>query len=389
MTLMMAIGVAIQTPPDLPAAAARAPSSDAIVVTAQRNADALAKCLRQGCPPIQDMTASIAVAEDLFARGDYRQARSVLGRSIARNKRHAATLPVAVAALYEASANVNLHLGDSRAFRDDTANRVRIIRASAPADSDRQVLAGTLLGDMWFSLGEIRQADISYRTARSEAARLGMDRLAAFLDLRRVGLRIAGKNLSEAETLLAGVENGGVADAAVRRTAAAMRVRLASASKRGPALDRAIAAFAALPASPDPILLKYDAIHESTAEAVERASRAWGIPEANIPSGAAVTHWIDVGFSIGADGTVRDAEVLRGTMQADRVAAILRHIRSRRYARLALAEGSSSVYRVERYTLRSRLDLVKGSLIRQRAGAAKLEMLDITNSYAPPPESGA
>lgn len=383
--LVLTLSLALQTagaPP--PVEASNSPSD--IVVIAQRNADALARCLRDGRSPMDDIKASIAVAEQTFVDGDYRGARSILARSIARNKRHASALPTAVAALYEASANVNLHYGDQRSYRQDVANQVRIIRDAAPAGGAQRVVAATLLGDMWLALGDSHQAEMSYRSAASHAVELGQPKLAAYVDLRRVSLHLAAGDTSKAADILREVDAGSFAtDAGVKATASAMRVRLASARKDDAALERALAELAALSPGGAPVLLKADPIHVSAAMDAERSQREWNTPVGSIPLGSASLRWIDVGFLIGPEGRVRDVEVLRGGMSVERTGAVLRHIRSRRYAQFTPEDGAIGSYRVERYTLRSPMGMELGSLIRRRTGAPQLEMIDITRSHAPPP----
>lgn len=384
--MIVALLLSVQGVGAAPPPAEQTEASSEIVVIAQRNADALAKCLREGCPPIDDIKASIAVAEHSFAAGDYRGARSILARSISRNKRHAADLPIAVAALYEASSNVNLHYGDQRAYRNDVADRVRIIRDSAPAGSAQRVLAAALLGDMWLAVGKISQAEMSYRSAASQAVEMGHPKLAAYIDLRRVSLHLTGDDTGEAADVLRKVETGALAnDPGVKAAVLGMRVRVASARKDGAALERALAELATLPTGREPALLQSEPIGSSASMEAERSQLEWGTPVGNIPLSSGGIRWIDVGFVIGPEGRTRDAEVLRGRMGSERTDAVLRHIASRRYAPFTPEDGAIGAYRVERYTLRSALGLQTGSLIRRRAGAPELEMIDITRTYAPPP----
>lgn len=369
--------------------AERSAVSTEIVVIAQRNADALAKCLREGCPPLDDIKASIAVAEHSFAAGDYRGARSILARSISRNKGHAGDLPTAVAALYEASSNVNLHYGDERSYRSDVANRVRIMRNSAPAGSAQRVVAATLLGDMWLALGDAYQAEVTYRSAASQADEMGQPKLAAFVDLRRVSLHLAGRDTREAADLLRKVETGPFgADPGVSAAAVAMRIRLASARRDAAGLERALTALATLPRGQEPVLLQSEPVRASIAIETERGYREWGTRVGNIPLSSAGLKWIDVGFVISPEGRTRDAEILRGRMSGERTEAVLQHIASRRYVPFIPDDGALGSYRVERYTLRSPLGFEIGSLIRRRAGAPQLEVIDITRTYAPPPVEG-
>lgn len=383
----LVLALALQSAAAEPQPPATGAVQDQILVIARRNAAALERCLTAGCPPIDDIKASIAVAEHSFYNGDYRGARSVLARSISRNKGYAKEMPAAVAALYEASSNVNLHFGDRRAYRSDIANRVEIMRESAPGDTMQQIAASALLGDMWLATGASDQADRAYRGVAAQAIASGEPRLGAYFDLRRANIHLASRHFAEAERVLRTVERGAFAsDPGLRQAIAGFRIRLASARGDSAGLERALADLATLRPRETPVLLSYNPIALSTQQGVEAASREWGTPVGNVALSSGGYAWMDIGFEIGADGRTREAQVLRGRMNAERTAAITRHIASRRYSPFTPEAGATGTYRVERYTLRGPRGVPKGSNVVQRVGAQQLEMMDITRSYLAPPD---
>ena len=90
--------------------------------------------------------------------------------------------------------------------------------------------------------------------------------------------------------------------------------------------------------------------------------------------------WIDVGFRVGADGRVRDVDVLRRSTEktTDWVEPVLAQIRGRRYAPLAVAPGSVSALRVERHTYTAAWGSVTGGGIRRQTGDPQVVVTDLT-----------
>ena len=91
-----------------------------IVVTArslENTSRDLAACLERGCPPEEDIAASLAYAENLFVAGEYRDASSILRKAIGRNSRYDERLPEEVSGLYRAYSRVSEHLGEANSFK--------------------------------------------------------------------------------------------------------------------------------------------------------------------------------------------------------------------------------------------------------------------------------
>lgn len=364
---------------------AASPDLPDIVVQAERNEEALRRCLATGCPAMDDIKASIAVAEQLFADGAHRDARDLLSESIRRNKSHAPTMPLAVAALYEASATVNEHYGDMDQYRRAFANRVRTIRDNLPVDSTATLVASALLGDMWLSLGKDRQAELAYDAASRDAARLDRPQLSQFIALRVATLQLsrgfqerAGKMLDDLAA------RPGADEPAVRAASLAVRARLASVRGDDRAFDQAIEGLKSLPASEEPNLIVSYPLAATRAEAARQWRSRFPLPK-RLPAGGKATSFADIGFVIGADGRVGEVEVLRGELPPVWLPLVTDQIATRRYAPLNLEPGSPGVLRVERYSLRGRFSAGTGSFIRTRGPAEEFTVVDLTSRYAPKP----
>lgn len=96
---------------------------------------------------------------------------------------------------------------------------------------------------------------------------------------------------------------------------------------------------------------------------------------------------MDVGFSIGADGHVESAEILRGSELTGWAKPIVKAIAQRRYTPAVEPDDLAGRYRVERYTLTADFVVPGRSLIRRRAGLKRFEQIDLT--VAPPQPASA
>ncbi len=94
-----------------------------------------------------------------------------------------------------------------------------------------------------------------------------------------------------------------------------------------------------------------------------------------------VGKWADVGFWIGADGRVRDVEVLRSEGGESWLKPVFAQIKGRIYAPLK-ADGNDGVpgfFMIERYSLTARWTTDgTGTNLRRREPTPRIERLDIT-----------
>jgi hypothetical protein len=100
--------------------------------------------------------------------------------------------------------------------------------------------------------------------------------------------------------------------------------------------------------------------------------------------------WADVSFLIGADGKVRDVDVLRESpkMQGDWISPVTAMVAKRRYAPVDVPPGIDGIRRIERYTMAAYSFKSTGSRMDRRA-APRLEMLDLTFDTPAKPAAGS
>jgi hypothetical protein len=362
-----------------------------VVVTGERLKAIYDQCRARGCTPLRDAQASIAWAETLFRDGRYDDAKNVLRDAAGRAKRHAASDPKPVAAVYEAYATVAWQEGDQFIYRQATAARVRTLRENLPAVDPAVVAASLALGDMWLRLRSNPDAERAYVAAECEGISAELPGVAIRARLARARLRHAAGDRRAADALLATVtELPGGDDPASRAAVEVTRLRMAAADGRAASTDALVAALRQASVA-QPVLLSQPPYPAVAAQALERRPapkgpysdyELWKVSEAT-SSGAFITPilWADIGFRIRPDGATAEAEVLQGSPRRGWTAAYLKQIAGRRYSAVGPADGEG-VYRVERFTLRPDYGRPSGSLIRRRVGWADLEVLDLTDPSA-------
>lgn len=364
----------------LPAVAqGQAPRNDGqtIVVTGKRIEDtrrALEACLARKCPPLEDMAATMAHAENLFIGGDYSKARSTVQASARRNDRFARQHPQEVATLHRADARISIHLGDGETYRTSTVGAVRALRKGLD-ENHLTVLTGRFeVAEMHARLGRFDEASRAYSAIASDAARAGARDLAATAELRRAWLDYrefkSSKYLQPLERLAEST------DPELRNSRLAALVLLARVDREK-----------GKPAGPDRLV-------EALADArLDKPTLLWappvGVPEAeddrtpsyndqtmSTPGQAFDNTWADIGFWVKPDGRVSEAEVLRSSGPQGWLKPVLSSIGRRIYSKTADPAGS---YRVERYTWTSLIRPERsGSRLQQRSPQGRIEYVDLT-----------
>lgn len=176
--------LAQQAPRMPPGAVANGPE---VVVTAVPLKDAqaaLAACLAQHCPPDKDIEATLAVAELQFVAGDYKDARGVMLKSIARNHRFAKTYPVAVSDVLRANSRVAAHLGETDAYHSGALDVVSALKAGLPETDERVLGAQIELADSFAKTGRPEAAVELYRRVAKRAHASGHPRAEGYALLR-------------------------------------------------------------------------------------------------------------------------------------------------------------------------------------------------------------
>ncbi|MEO0500971.1 MAG: hypothetical protein AAF205_10505 [Pseudomonadota bacterium] len=168
-----------------------------IVVTARKldeTEKALDDCLARDCPPLEDIAASIAHAEEQFMIGEYRDARATLTGAISRNREYGAEYPVPMSGLYRAAGRTAEHLGLTRRLKTDLYHMRDVLKTHAPTELPARITTEIELGDGMMKMGETSLADDIFARAETMAREHGEHRMAAIATLRRVALLLYYRN---------------------------------------------------------------------------------------------------------------------------------------------------------------------------------------------------
>ncbi len=370
-----------------------APANNDIVVTGrslQDTADALAACIARGCPPDEDIAATLAHAENQFITGNYRDARGTMLSSIRRNDNHARQFPVEVSDLYRANGRVAAHLGETRAYQMAVLNMRDTLADSLPAGDGRVLAARVEVADSRARLGYPDEAREGYIRIAADAAAANEPRIAAFAKIRLATLDLPkdkddrrSDRERAARTALTEIAGQG---AAVGADLALMaEVMLARVERDDGDLTRTqnlMARFAQGGGVRRPLLLSSQPIDlqdSAGGSSEERSGNVLSRLTAGVDD-----RWIDVGYWINADGRVSDYEVLRNRGGVGGwTTAVERSVKSRQYAPLAGERGiaSAGFYIVERYTLTAGIEsgaACTGSRLRCREPNLRVERIDLT-----------
>lgn len=361
-----------------------------IVVTARSLADTeadLKKCLARGCPPDEDIKATLAHAENQFVEGDYRNARETLARSLGRNRKHKGQYPIEVSDLLRANGNVAVHLGESDVYRLSVLDMRDTLKGALKPDDYRVFGAEIEVADSRMKLGYREEASDKYLQIEKQALAKGLPQVAAIARLRDLSLRVQWAEVEK--TAFRKKDANDAIDAFLAQPTAGaeqfkivaevLKSRLDRSSGNSETTDKLIARYAALGGTAQPLLLHSKPIEMNEAQAARAAA---GGSDLNRRGTQVVDkRWVDVGFWIGADGKVDEPEILRSEGDTKWTDVVLKSIKTRIYAPLKAEKDGASpgVYAIERYSLTAQFeDDVTGTRIRQRSPIAKIERIDLT-----------
>jgi hypothetical protein len=364
-----------------------------IVVTARSLEDtrrALADCLARNCPPAEDIAATLAHAENQFVAGDYRDARATMLASIRRNRDEGAAVPVELSGLYRANARVAAHLGEARAYQLSVLNMRDTLRENLPQGDGRVLAAEIEVADSRRALGYADEARDAYIRIARNATESGHPRVAAFAQIRLATMDLPTtstaadqrntRQVREAVTRLEGIT--GMAATAGADIALLAEVLLARYERDNGSMARTTALmqrFLAGNGATRPLLISGQPVE--LRDRSDSRDGENGTALNRLQMSDVTDRWVDVGFWVEADGSVRDVEVLRSSGDRGWVPAVERSIRSRRYTPLAQAPntGTPGFYMIERYTLTARIrNDCTGSRIPCRDPQARVERMDLT-----------
>jgi len=378
MLILLALSL-LQAEPAEPAQGQR------VIVTGSRISDDRARldeCLRRRCPALEDIAASLRLAENLFVAGAYPEARSVLAGSIGRNRDEARHSPRAVAGLYRAHARVSIHLGEGEAYRRSSHRIVSALAEGLPQDALDLLMGRVEVGDMQISLGNARHAELSYQAVARQAGRAGNAQVEALARLRLAWLRhLIGDARGAQRQLQAIAADGTPERSAFGLAARVLLARIARAGGDHAATDQLLAELVRRGPQPGLTLIWAPSPTDSVPRA--RDPREPGLEGMSYAGFA--SRWIDLGFWVRPDGRVQDAEILRSEGSLGWTGPLLRSVAGRIYAPLEADPASPGIYRVERYTYTSLYQVPGRSRIRTRTGTPRIEQVDL--SVDPPSEA--
>lgn len=352
-----------------------------VVITGNRMREALNKCLARACSPEEEVDAAMNAGAESFAAGQYQEAKDILRRAIARNKKYGDRMPGPLSDLYATYADVTEHDGDTRAFGHATRESVYVLRRVLGPEHPLVTRASARIGDMWVKRGQPQSADSEYKEAAEVARRAGNSDMAAALTFRRAWLAVGSGDKSLSRRLLSQLEQSHGADAQFAHVLRVLKARVAMASGDTQSIDALLSDLQGIGGA-DPVLVyepSYPVLDPRTSTGID--------PNGGVNVGAAIANamparqdaqWLDIGFWVRPDGKPSDVEILRPAKGGDWARPLVKHIGKRRYVPLAQDVRGLGSYRIERFTLRASLDFPTGSRIVQRVGGGTLHVVDLT-----------
>lgn len=359
------------------AAATSSPSGD-VVVTGDRLARselALRACLERHCPPIADINATIAVADNQFTAGDFHGARKTLIAGRERNKRFAGQYPVAVGELLRVDAFVASLVGQSEYARIGTIDSVSALKAGLSPDDQRIAVQRLDVAAIFLHQGRGRTAIHMLDAIADRARERGWTRIEAEARLRGAAFYAslstnAPELRADTRTRLAELRALSGPDARPYVDAAALidarlaqldgddqGLALARAQASAAKVDRAILVYAPTIDLADPLILgNIRQIYDTRDQ------------------------WVDFHFTVAPDGSVRDVTATgRGGLARGRwIDAAKDGLVNRQYLPLAQSSDGPGIEKIERFVLTSSLIAPIGTRLRLPVGTPKLQSVDLS-----------
>ncbi|HTU11464.1 MAG TPA: hypothetical protein VMG08_11270 [Allosphingosinicella sp.] len=369
--------LAQQTPPAA-AQATTAQGGQEVTVTGRRIQDfrdRLRACIARGCPPNEDVDATLALAEVEFEAGEYQDARRTILESLGRNRQHARTYPEPVADLYRSRARVSRHLGRGDESLRSTLDVRRTLQQGIPTEDYRHFTARLEVAEAYTRASRFEEARGELNQLERAARAANRPDIATLAELRGTWISYLLAPYGEARSRLAEMSR----DPSNRVRAVGAQILLARiyrdqgdprrADQLVAELARRDAGRRALVYSPPYVLQARETIEEGGTVNVNT----------RIPDTFDRT-WIDVGFWVMPDGRVDGLELIRQRGNTDWAEPLLRSIRGRRYT---VATDNSPTFRLERYTYTADLERVSGTRIMQRGQRARVEYYDLSTGEPP------
>lgn len=395
-TLSLTFIAALLAGPSHVAMAQKEKENETIVVTGRSLDDTLAdleECIARGCPPDEDIDATLAHAENLFVDGDYKTSSKFIRDSIQRNKQHSADFPVPVSDLYRSSSRVSEHLGEGRDYSLSVLDMRDILKKNLEKDDARVFAAEIEVAESRFKLGYPDEAIRKYQKIYDDALELDYLVIAGSAKIRELGLYVlqATENQSPFRIKKARTEITKFIDqpfengAAFQMAARIILTRLDRSLGDESSTNMLIQDLAASMATNRPVLLQSEPIQLGAAEARRGQDSRGGSITERLAVESFENRWADIGFWINDKGTVEDIEILRAKGGKHWIDDVTNSIKTRLYAPTRNEEDGKAQgqYIIERYTYTSNYNRNTtnenlGSRIRRRSGVPIIRRLDLT-----------
>lgn len=359
-----------------------------IIVTAiplSKSGSDLDACIARRCPPEEDIEATLAHAENQFVAGIYKDARQTLEKSLDRNRRYKAVLPLGIADLLNANANVAAHLGEATIYRHSLFERRDTLRDHLPVNDPNTLRAELDLGDSRLKMGYPDEAERKYLKMERHALDNDRAQIAAIARIRYLSLLVLKAQSAPADDWRSKQARAEIAKYIANPTPGAEKYALVG-ELLGLRLDRAegvqdstdslIARMIAEGGMERPALLYAPAI-ERNDDDILRAERSGNVHHRELMTD--VDKWVDIGFWVNDAGRVEEAEILRSQGSTGWADILLRSIGGRFYVPAATSGGTRQrFFMIERYTLTAGWERKTGSRMRQRSSVPRIERLDLT-----------
>lgn len=378
----MALGLQVAAP----AATERQTADNPIVVTGIRIKDRerrLESCRARGCPPPEEINATLALAADQFLLGDYPNARRTVMATRHRVARYAKEYPEQVSRLMLADSRLQAFDGRLATSRVSLIDALDAMRAGLPDDDSRLLIAELEIGEGYAREGRWQPAAELYGKIAKEAGQRSLTEIEANALFRRAVLYsvIASRNPpfedSAARAVVAIDRRQEPAFEPYRQGTAALKVRLATMNK-DMTPDEATAMLPRGITTAEPVL-----IYEP------RTARRDILASADMPVGSAkglnsaAPEWADFSYRIAKDGSVVDAEVssMSAVKPGPWVPVALKVLQSQRYVPLNGSVPADGLERRVRYSIvRDIQSITTGTRLVQRSGTARLEINDLSQA---------
>lgn len=352
---------------------------DEILVVGKKLSDLkadVARCESGGCTVREDVVATVRYAEAQFRNGEYRQARTALGRSVSRTKKDADSDPFAVAELHTARATVAWHYGDQREALRASAASTRLLDEHAPESPNALMARMRMITAQGHNYGTLHTQN-RLKVLASDARDANHPLIAMRADLGRASLLHQTRRGKEARALVAEIASSQVpGSGSLKLAARLLDMRMAVRDGDKGAIETLIASLTDDQKRMGPVLVWTPPLPapDGAPDMPNVAPRLIQTRSGDFTP----LRWVDIGFAIGSDGRVEDIEVLRGSPRPVWAGPLLKSIAQRRYTPAADMDDLSGRYRIERFTLTADFVIPGQSFIRRRGGQTRFEQMDLT-----------